>query len=451
MHVRCTLIVLCLNALVVAQTATPAKDTAKEKAPDVKAEQAEIPEFSLDPDWPKNVKPFSLDAPTMTDDWFQVGPALRDMGIDSRFYYNNTFFSVLKGGRDTGGGKNAATYDWIVSFDFDKMGLIPNAEALLDVRGQFGGSGINRYTGANQQVVDDADFEETIYIDMLWYRQHFLDHKLSLQLGYLDFQTIVDRNKYANSEDKQFMNAALDNNPLFPTASAAGLGIALYVRPCDWYELIVGTGDAQRFPLYNPTFGSTFHDEAWFLMYVENNLKVHIPSPNGKLDGNYRFGMIYDPTPKNQYRYPWQSAKKRGNDVGWYMSFDQELYKENKEDNQGLGTFFRYSWRRGDIPHDAGFFHEFWSTGLSYTGLIPERDKDTLGLAVAQLMSSERYRSRINRWADNETIYELYYAIHLTPWFVLTPDIQYIDNPGGIDNQDPSHAIAGGFRIRVTF
>jgi len=57
----------------------------------------------------------------------------------------------------------------------------------------------------------------------------------------------------------------------------------------------------------------------------------------------------------------------------------------------------------------------------------------------------------VNGDSSNETIFELYYAIQATPWLVLTPDIQYVDNPGGLDGDAVSHAIAGGFKVRVTF
>ena len=140
----------------------------------------------------------------------------------------------------------------------------------------------------------------------------------------------------------------------------------------------------------------------------------------------------------------------RGDDYGFYTSFDQKLFRESEADEQGLGWFFRYTYRHDDTPRDAGFFSQFWSTGFAYTGLVPDRDKDTLGIAIAQLIPSEQYEANVNSTADLETIYELYYAVQLTPWLVFAPDIQYIDDPGGIDN-GIGQAIAGGFRVRVTF
>ena len=46
-------------------------------------------------------------------------------------------------------------------------------------------------------------------------------------------------------------------------------------------------------------------------------------------------------------------------------------------------------------------------------------------------------------------MYELYYAIKVTPWCIVTPDIQVITNPGG--NKDARDAFVGGLRIKLVF
>ena len=446
-------VALLLSAAAVGGSTPGQTSSAPATQPSETIQDKQLEERTFFPeDWPSGVKPFGLDSPTMTDDWFGLGSSLRDTGIDMKFFWNQHYMAVLGGGVDTnGGGKSDATMDWLITLDLDKMGLMPDAEILAHAREQWGGSrsrgaSINPRTGSSQQVNDDADGARALHVDQLWYRQHFFERKLSLQLGQLDYQTIVDRNVYANSEDKQFMNAALDNNPLIPTASQAGLGVAMTARPCKWYSLILGIGDAQRV-LYQPGFHSTFHDEAWFTGYMEHDFHVSIPTERGPLPGNYRFGMVYEPAPRSVFVRPRRRPVMRGSDYGWYMSHDQMLFRENEIDRQGLGAFFRYADRHDDVFR----FSRFLSAGLVYTGLVPTRDKDTAGFAIAQLRSSKPYKSRLDDQAGSETIYELYYAIQLTPWLVLTPDIQYIDNPGGTDANDVSHAIAGGLRARVTF
>jgi hypothetical protein len=71
------------------------------------------------------------------------------------------------------------------------------------------------------------------------------------------------------------MNSAFDNNPLIPTASQTGLGAAMTVKPCNWYNLILGVGDAQRV-LYQSGFHTTFHDEAWLTSFMEHGLHVDV-------------------------------------------------------------------------------------------------------------------------------------------------------------------------------
>jgi porin len=83
----------------------------------------------------------------------------------------------------------------------------------------------------------------------------------------------------------------------------------------------------------------------------------------------------------------------------------------------------------------------FWSAGAQYTGLLPGRDKDVLGLGTAQGILSDDYRI-VEPDADRETVYELYYSIHLTPWLIVSPDFQYITNAGG-DKSDPQAMVAG--------
>ena len=193
------------------------------------------------PPWPQGVRPLSLSAPTLTDQWFGLGPYMADAGIRVDYFWNSHFMSGLGGGLETGGPKHSSTYDLLITLDFEKMGLLQGADMLLHARQQWGRS-INRWMGTAQDINDDADGGRGIYVDQLWFRQAFVQNKIQLQVGYLDYQTIVDRNAFANSEDKQFMNTMLDNNPVIPTASATGLGAAVYIKPTDWYQLILGPG-----------------------------------------------------------------------------------------------------------------------------------------------------------------------------------------------------------------
>lgn len=390
---------------------------------------------------PKYDRALSLDSRTLTGDWNGRRPAWQERGLTINAFFNDTYGWVLGGGLDTEGvGRNGASTDILISADLDKLKLIRNADALLHLQANWDAS-INPRVGALQQVFDDTDGSIGGHVAQFWYRHHFFDHRVSLMVGYLDYQTIVDRNAYANSEDKQFMNQSLDNNPLVPLK--IGMGAALTIRPVTWYTLILGVADGEAVP-YSGGISKAFHGPAWFTGYLENDFTVKLPSPRGPLPGNYRLGFLYDPVPRARFPRGKYDQDLR-DDVGFYASLDQMVYRENAETEQGLGVFLRFAYRSPESNRIA----RFWSGGLSYRGLVPGRDADELGLGFSLERSGDPYRKRINREFTDETVYELYYAIQVTKWLVVTPDLQYVDNPGATGTI--SHALVGGFRVRVSF
>ena len=322
-----------------------------------------------------------------------------------------------------------------------KVGLIPNAEALLHLQANWG-DGINLRTGALNQVNDDADGSIGGHVAQFWYRHHFPRYRASLTLGYLDYQTIADRNAFANSEDKQFMHQTLDNNPLVPLR--IGMGASLALKPVEWYSLILGLADGQAVP-YKGGVSKAFHEEDWYTSYLENGFHLDVPSESGDLSGNYRIGGFYDPGPRKTFPKSERDGRTRAGDYGLYVSLDQELLRERSEDGQGLGVFARFGYRSPENNKTS----RFWSAGLSYKGLVPSRDADVLGLGFSFLRSSHLYRRRVDDSLENESVYELYYAINVTDWLVVTPDVQYIDNPGA--DGATGHSILAGVRVRMSF
>lgn len=443
---------ICFGALATVSTANgqatppPAESPATaptDSQPDETDEEASTQPAMI---WPESrFAPMALDSPYATGDWLGGRLFLEDLGITTQFFYNNTYQWVTKGGLNTGG-KNGATIDWFVTVDFDRLGLIPGGKLLGHFRRQWG-RGVNEWTGALWEVADDLDGNRSLHVDQLWYEQTIIRDALALTVGFLDYQTIVDRNAYANTEDKQFMNQALDNNPLLPLN--IGLGAYLFVKPVSWFSIVTGVGDANSV-LFKPGFSTAFHGPARFVWFTEPAFHVSLPSlyGGGPLVGNYRFGMVYDPRARNVFASAGTDPayiRQRGDDVGFYTSFDQKLYRENDRDEQGLGWFGRYGFRHGDINR----VQNFWSTGLEYRGLVPTRDEDVFAVGVFQSIPSRRFNDKVNRLAEAETGLEVHYSIQVTKWLAVTPDFQYIASPGigsGVDD-----VIVLGIRTRISF
>jgi porin len=438
---------LALALLVGVQTALAGQPPASQPAPEPEGESAEsvVPPPPAGPP-PRPWRIFGLDGPYASGNWGGGRDALAEAGFRFSFYYTQYYQKALRGGRELNDNiRGSGTIDAIFDLDLDKMGLVPGGQLFAHARRQWG-AGINPITGTLQQVNDDADGDRTLHLDQLWYAQR-IGQELTLRLGFLDFQTIIDRNRFANSEDIQFWNAALDNTPSIPWVAQSGLGVAAIWRPTKWYTLILGAVDADTV-LYKPGFSTTFHDAARFNAVMEHTFTVQLPSANGPLEGNYRVGGTYWAAEKalidkrfDRERGPDMEAA----DYGVHASFDQMLYRENAESQQGLGAFFRYGYR----PARTNRSSIFWSAGLQYEGLIPKRDEDVLGFGVAQLMASPRYTHFVKEDNDDETIYELYYRLQLTDWLAITPDMQYITGPGG--DRDNDDVVTVGIRTRLSF
>jgi len=177
---------------------------------------------------------------------------------------------------------------------------------------------------------------------------------------------------------------------------------------------------------------------------LETGIVPQFDSANGPLQGAYRAGLWYDPQPKANTDYA-NAGKSYRDDVGFYLSCDQMLAKENAdaEDSQGLGVFFRYGYANSERNDIA----DFWSVGFQYQGLLEGHDDDVLGAGFAQGVFSDKASTTYSD--DYENALELYCSIRVTPWLNISPSVQYIGNPGG--DKTVSDAVVLGVRAQMTF
>ena len=157
---------------------------------------------------------------------------LERLGLSLQLLYNQYLAWKPSGGADSEATfGTSGSYDFFARVDFEDLVGWPGLDALLHVKGQYDRN-INDDVGALSNPIDDADFDEPIYVDELWLQQAFFEDRLRLRAGFFEQQTLFDRNAYANNEDRQFMSSFLDNNGVVPLPT--GLGAALFVKPVDW-------------------------------------------------------------------------------------------------------------------------------------------------------------------------------------------------------------------------
>jgi porin len=367
------------------------------------------------------------------------------LGIELQLFYNQYLGWKPRGGvepRDTKG--HSGSYDLFALVDVEELAGWPGLDFLLHVKGQYDRN-VNPDVGALSDPIDDADFDEPIYVDELWLEQAFFSDRASLRAGFLEQQTVYDRNAYANSEDRQFLSSFLDNNAVVPLPN--GLGAVVLARPLPWLELATGAADADNVPRH-AGFDTAFDSWDSLTGYLELTLRARLPSAAGGLPGSYRLGMFVDGREKTVFgrRDPvtGRPEQERGH-LGAWASFDQLVLRERPRSDQGLGLFARF----GRADPDTNRIEWFWSFGLQYRGLLPGRDFDVLGAAVYEAIGSGRYRDEVNPDFERETGLEIYYQVALLPWLAVTPDFQYIIDPGAAG--DSRNAVVAVLRLRMTF
>ena len=385
---------------------------------------------------------------TLTDDWLGIGRELAERGVSVSLGLTQIYQIAGRGPvTHRHAGRYTGSYDFESEFDLERLAKIPGALVVVHVEGGWseglGESSIGSVMGVN----GDAFGNDEVVLTELFWEQAILDGRVRLRVGKLDLtggyacrhcDVAFDTNSYANDEAAQFLNDALINNPTIPFPDY-GLGASVFVEPIDGWYVAAGVADAQA--ARNTTgFNSTFHGEDYFFSIYETGVTPLIPTPWGRLPGAYRVGFWYDPQDKD----PHDGGDAKRDDVGFYLSFDQMLFKESPDDvddGQGVGVFFRY----GSADRDVNETHTFWSVGGQVQGLIPTRDDDVLGFGVAQsLLVGDAGFSK-----PSETVLEVYYNIQVAPWLQIAPSIQHVANTGG--DETSRDATIFGVRMQVSF
>ncbi|MDD4899037.1 MAG: carbohydrate porin [Candidatus Omnitrophica bacterium] len=178
------------------------------------------------------------------------------------------------------------------------------------------------------------------------------------------------------------------------------------------------------------------------------------------LPGNYKLGLfyttgrfndLYQDENGNSYALTSQPQKRRYGNYGFYFHADQMLYREPNTIDQGFLPFFVVVAQPANV-NEIPFFLDL---GLTYKGLIPGRDNDVAGVAFAY----GKWSRQLNKYQNDsgqlpqkyEMVIETTYKIAVNQWLYFQPDIQYIINPKGGNNNDADDALVTGARVGITF
>jgi porin len=314
----------------------------------------------------------------------------------------------------------------------------------------------------------------------LWYQQAFFNNLFSLRGGLL----AIDTDFILSDTAALFVNSSFglanlgtfnlaNSGPQYPMAAP---GIRLEINPTDWLTFhsvfVQANPSSQQANPHN--FNWNFGSSGGLLSINEAKaawkslLKTELPGSakagfwiqNGSspmLPDEFSFAAptnlqystgFYGILDQSVYRVPNEGKNPKPSSDS--ASPDDSVVPETSEDTpRGLNAFAR----AGFCPQPDNPMSLFADGGLVYTGLIPGRKADRIGIAFAYGQVSSGYRSLADQQdipgASFEAVSELTYSIQLTPSVTLQPDLQYVLHPGG--TQQYRNALVAGFRATVTF
>ncbi|MEN6575717.1 MAG: carbohydrate porin [Phycisphaerales bacterium] len=340
-------------------------------------------------------------------------------------------------------GQYAGSYDIEASADLESaLGLADSTMyMLLEGGGPRVGSidpgGVGSYFGVNGDAIEGE------WIDMveLWALRSFADDRLFVQVGkadlsagieYRDVISAFDLSRYANDEHSQFLNGALVNNPTIPFP-AHTLALSAVAKPRDGWQF-AAAGATQSADADVDESASWASDDEGFFLIAQASLASAMDAARRRWSGEYHAGAWWTgggDLPAREER------------IGVYLSMSQAILRESADphDEQGLGLFVRCGWADGDTME----LESFWSAGLQYRGGLESRDEDVLGIGFA---SGRFVDSDDPEGVDGgERVVEFYYSLVISPTVSLSPDVQYVADPGG--QSDADDALVVGLRARI--
>ena len=373
-----------------------------------------------------------LSRSTLTGDWGGYRNEWAQKGITFDLSITQVGQGVVNGGK-SGAWQYGGRSDIIMNLDTQKLGLWPGGFLNMEAEGNWASS-VNGNTGAlmpvNSNQIYPVAGSDNFNLPALNFTQ-FLSPYFGLTLG--KYATVTntsgDMNEFAHGKGAtQFMNMAFNFNPIMAfTVPYSTLGTGVIVLPTkDPKEAIVsflvlqangtastsGFGDLDGNKITVAGEGRVRTD---FFGFTGHQLFGTTFSNKKFTSIDQRLGSIIETRALKPEKGSWNI----------YYNFDQYLYEPKKGADRGVGVFGRLGVSDGN-PNFMKFFSSF---GVGGKGMFESRPLDQFGLGYYFININNPSIQSLLQTRDflrDEYGFEAYYNFALTPWALLTPDIQVV-------------------------
>jgi len=289
--------------------------------------------------------------------------------------------------------------------------------------------------------------DSTVLMAQAWYQldvplplggnPDFSREHLEFNFGKIDPFVFFDQNEIADDETRGFINQAFVHNPLLDVGGDVGVddfGFSPGFRLAWINETQAPEHYAVSMGIFGAAEGASYDNslkDPFVIMQAETGQRFF-----SGLDANYRI-------------YYWRNGSSENltgikeSHSGFGLSLDQKV-------DDYLTLFARFGQQtQGEVKFDRAL-----TVGADIGGSYWHRGGDTVGVALGWLSVSNEYEQASNTLvgfdaSGAEQIAELFYRYRINSQFEITPNLQYIRQPGG--NQSASSMTAYGLRAQLNY
>lgn len=418
--------------------------------------------------------PFSGDSQWMLGDWGGARTRLQEQGVEFvSGYVGETATNVDGGFDDDTVTRYADQFTVGVGLDLEKLLGIPGAMFRF-VATDRNGDSLSADRISDPRAPELAAVQEiygrgeTWRLTDFWYQQQLLDGRLEIKLG--RFGVGEDFNVFpCDFQNLAFCGSQVGNwTDIWYNWPVSQLAFrARWVFSPEWY-LQAGVIDENPSELKTSNkFRLGGSGSNGVLLPLE---AVWTPGLGASgLPGRYSFGYyyatgnakdVYEDVNGDPQAITGEPFKERGHKYGLWIVAEQQVTAHANDNRRGLKLFSNLAFE-DEATSRIDNFQQF---GLVYTGLFDARPRDDLGFGLARISVNDdvrrhqRLTNQVNEVSDyddpsfqpeqdEEYNAELHWAFHTAKWLTVRPNLQYVWDPGGVDQVDD--ALVFGIKIQA--
>jgi len=366
---------------------------------------------------------------------------------------------LASGGPDPGPGtRYSGLLDYGLTLDTAKLGLWSGGLFVANAQTNWGrplGVKAGNLSPTNYlSIYPIAGMNDSVLME--YYLIQTLPRHISLVVGRVNATNFLDKNRFANDPRNQFLNLAMNNDPLFGAfVSFSTYGVLLDIPVTEHIKIQPAIWDPTDQPGdYGGTKG--FFDEVGVGSQVEMAWTLQ-----HNLNGTLSPAFLYTTKNTTDLSNPrllldviiGRPLPKKGDNYLFHVNVEQYLWKPDSTasrekavrtadydfQERGVGVFSRF----GIAPESRNPYNVYLSGGIGGRGVFDSRPYDRFGIGVYWLKESNDLDKRLGVLNDrlgnllgDEVGIEAFYNIALTPWLSVSGDLQWIstartkiDNP----------------------